>query len=594
MINGRFKSARGISLVSLVITTLVLIILANVIIYNANDDIKATKLKKMQNDIENLRDKVSSYYAQNGKIPASLVYANQQAINKIKDAGVISDAVDTGDFLVIDLSAIENLTLNRGKDFEKVKENSANVDSCTDLYIINETSHNIFYVAGITINDKTYYTDYISDDVDTDSVNLRYIDGIKIPEGYYYVEGTKDTGIVIKNNSNTQEYTWISVSEKITQVPDDLNVETSEIGDFIISVNDYQGYYKSTSDNDVVYLGIKNWSPVYDKDGKYTDKNGDTAYIPQGFQVSTTPGENKIDEGLVVKDSNDNEWVWIEVPSTVFTTATGDTDYDNIKADLIEYAKDYRESSYEDEWYEGCGLSQSNYEDLYNKMLTSVYKNRGFYIARYEAGIEGSDSNIKLARDDSSDRITESTISKLPIAVSKKNMIPYNFVYCSEAQQLASNMATENKTTSLLFGIQWDLVCKFLEIKANWDTTKTASYCIKENSASWGNYDDNTFTIYNANAKKYSSVWEAITGEKTESILLTTGASEYTKKMNIYDFAGNAGEWTLEKSISQIIGPCTGRGGSYVSKGNDSPVITRRDGSIVGEAVITAFRVALY
>ena len=36
----------------------------------------------------------------------------------------------------------------------------------------------------------------------------------------------------------------------------------------------------------------------------------------------------------VIKDKNDNEWVWVEVPKTVFTTAKNADDYNNIKADL--------------------------------------------------------------------------------------------------------------------------------------------------------------------------------------------------------------------------------------------------------------------
>ncbi len=296
-----------------------------------------------------------------------------------------------------------------------------------------------------------------------------------------------------------------------------------------------------------------------------------TAAKPDGSTIDSTTNEKT---GIVMTDSNQSEWVWVEVPATVFTSATNSTDYDNIKADLISYASDYREGkkgqgcNWNDEWYamdgetlvtastegltevqkllnNGCGLTYNEYNTNYNKMLSSIYTNKGFYIGRYEAGIVGSDEDTSLARY-SRTEITSSS----PKAVSKKDMIPYNWIRCSDAQQLANGMSTGNKTSSLMFGIQWDLVCKFLEVKGNWDTTEnTAQYYIKENSSSWGNYNSSTFTINSAKAKKYNDInnsCEDITGEKSERMLLTTGASEYTNKMNIYDFAGNEYEWTLE------------------------------------------------
>mgnify|MGYP002555665485 CR=1 FL=1 len=128
-------------------------------------------------------------------------------------------------------------------------------------------------------------------------------------------------------------------------------------------------------------------------------------------------------------------------------------------------------------------------------------------------------------------------------------MIPYNYVYCSDAQQLANEMSTGNKTSSLMYGIQ---------------------YYINEDSTSWGNYFDSIFKIDSVKAKEdNNSSYIDVTGDKPffSSMLLTTGASEYTNKMNIYDFAGNEYEWTLEKSTSTKY-YCSARGGCYGSHGN--------------------------
>ena len=63
MINTKMKSEKGITMVSLVITTIVLILLANAIIYNARDGLRLGKLENMQNarllnKIENLNETV--------------------------------------------------------------------------------------------------------------------------------------------------------------------------------------------------------------------------------------------------------------------------------------------------------------------------------------------------------------------------------------------------------------------------------------------------------------------------------------------------------------------------------------------------------
>lgn len=75
--------------------------------------------------------------------------------------------------------------------------------------------------------------------------------------------------------------------------------------------------------------------------------------------------------------------------------------------------------------------------------------------------------------------------------------------------------------------------------------------------------------------------------------MLTTGASEYSKKMNIYDIAGNVWEWTLENSFDEAQ-PGVFRGGSYNHVGIDTPVSFRskRNSDFLGNTV--GFRIVLY
>ena len=306
--------------------------------------------------------------------------------------------------------------------------------------------------------------------------------------------------------------------------------------------------------------------------------------MPSGVTIL----ENDANKGIVIRDTNNNEWVWIEVPkTTVFQDLTIDTtkelteqNYTDIKNKLIEYVGIYRKGSasqncnWTDEWYDGCGMTSDEYTSAYQKMLKSVYTYGGFWIGRYEAGIEGTTTETTNARTDSSARIS---IETSPKAISQKDAIPYNYVYCSEAQALAKEMTPNNSyTSSLMFGIQWDLVCKYLEVKG-----KLAIADINSNSTSWGNYINVTRIISSDKAKQTTNSgksWTAITGTKPASnVLLTTGASEETNKMNIYDFAGNEWEWTLENSSDSSY-PCTYRGGYYFDSGSILPA-SYRNGS---------------
>ena len=180
----KVKQEKGVTLVALTITIVMLLILTGFLIYNAQDSVYMKKLTNLYNDIDLLRGKVSSYYNQYGKLPAKVKYNNTAGLTE-----VLNDKIDTGDFYVIDLEAMQGITLNYGKDYDKIKQDQNNVDNYFDVYIVNENSHNIFYVSGVKIKEndrfKTYYTDYIT--TDNIQINLRYINDVMITHNYYYL-----------------------------------------------------------------------------------------------------------------------------------------------------------------------------------------------------------------------------------------------------------------------------------------------------------------------------------------------------------------------------------------------------------------------
>ena len=333
-----------------------------------------------------------------------------------------------------------------------------------------------------------------------------------------------------------------------------------------------------------------------------------------------TKKEGTIDTGLVIQDASGNEYVWVVVPRTTAVYATTglgkttftDADYTSIENDLKEYTKTYRGStSYSDVYYPddknvGWFADATAYNNLKNSMLKSVYENGGFYVGRYEAGI-GTNRTSNIDKNSEEKYITPSTAP-----VTKADAYPYTYVTRTQAQNLASNVNSGTKTSSLMFGVQWDLVLAFMSK----DTAKvTDTRKLTSNSTTIGNYRNSVFQL--SQTGKYatmsdwslSSTWNQSTKPTTNfvdssrnkiaqssdgnGILVTTGTSETNKVMNIYDIAGNVWEWTLEKT-SNTSGPCTCRGGSFNGAGSSGPAAVRGINSPDSSSYGIGFRVSLF
>ena len=304
-----------------------------------------------------------------------------------------------------------------------------------------------------------------------------------------------------------------------------------------------------------------------------------TPYLPEGATVDEE--HNTLENGVVIKDENNNEWVWIEVPKSIYTNTTynGGTaptsseDYAKIESTMQAYARVYRRS-YTDTFYSTAQhgfADETEYDNWKNSMLKSVYESGGFYIGRYEVGTE-------MARTSKEDALTTPLI--------QRDKYPYNFITCSQAQTLAKQLSTGGKQASLMFGIQWDLVMKFIEEKG----TKTQEE-LKTDSTNWGNYQNAEFIIERGNySTDYGETYTKVTGSYSKlssAVLLTTGATDRNSALGIYDLAGNVSEMTLEYATTSTDGPCADRGGYYNDYGSDLPAYYRSgtNASVAGYAL---------
>ena len=317
-----------------------------------------------------------------------------------------------------------------------------------------------------------------------------------------------------------------------------------------------------------------------------------------------TKKEGTVDTGLVIKDANENEYVWVVVPKSLYNNAaynlnnakkpSSSTDYANIEYCLQQYTATYRIDGWSDTHAGDTAnvgwLTSDEYTELKNSMLKSVYENGGFYVGRYEAGIA---ENRTIEGPKNSDG--KYTIEGMPTPVTKADAYPYTYVTRTQAQNLASNVNSGTKTSSLMFGVQWDLVLAFMSK----DTVKiTSTDVLTKNSTTIGNYEDNLWTITNANAQylssgKFVQCPNPFKKESNSSILLTTGADSSFSVQNIYDIAGNVWEWTLEKA-SYGSNRCALRGGSFNFNGSNNPAANRLNNTTTSAYAALGFRLSLW
>lgn len=252
------RKEKGITMISVTISVIILLIITGILVYNARDAVYIKNYNSLKNDIELLRDKVAEFYNKYGNIPA------KTRCSKIS-TGIESIFNDTelkneGDLYVLDLQVLDGITLNYGKDYEIVKDMEKVEDYYPNLYIIHKTTHNIFLLGGVETKEgnttKIYYTDYATPD--QTKVDFRYVDGIKIPDGYHYIGRNDEGNIAIgtsleedfSNDSETQ-YVW----QKTNEISQDVVLgEGQSLEEYTKSVQKYQGFYINKKTKKIVYL----------------------------------------------------------------------------------------------------------------------------------------------------------------------------------------------------------------------------------------------------------------------------------------------------------------------------------------------------
>ena len=343
--------------------------------------------------------------------------------------------------------------------------------------------------------------------------------------------------------SNIQDELSMYLSKKYTDNPTSFEKSSVNLsGDSMVTELPSTKKYKDKVSVVEGNLVINNSKANSDEKKWFNEVIGNTSNVKKEWKNTIASVEDGVpipkgftykegtkDTGLVIQDEKGNEFVW--VPATENT-----------------YRKD---TSFPGEAPTGDDTLPNGITDE----TADVVKYGGFYIGRYEAGVPENQTAI--------DGKSSSTSNVKGVPVSKKDAIVWTNIDYTNSKANAENMiSNEYVQTGLLTGKAWDTVCHWIKSDDELKDSRT-----------YGNY--------------YNSLAPA---KENSGIKRTAGFNENWKVKNIYDLAGNVGEWTSEAYDSYFIV----RGGSYDDGGSGDPVSYRSydDGSNTLD--FTGFRLRLY
>ena len=318
--------------------------------------------------------------------------------------------------------------------------------------------------------------------------------------------------------------------------------------------------------------------PETDENGLYTENstiNGEEGSainptIPEGFKPVNTetsswgdgtsaPTKENVNNGLVIEDESENQFVWIPVAIPVTSVeADGTTN----KAMAIRQGENYRGlfydftsggstvqegctttkvadrepdvvTEYDDKYYTYAGYNSLNemkqsLQSEYDEMMHSIEKYHGFYVGRYELGLDINNSNAPTSKKEGNGVITADNGNL------ETNMWYGLYNKCKEFAPVKDNKSV---VSSMMWGSQYDAMMNWMQSNNIDVTAKPDGINIIKNSS----YE--------------------------------TGSEAYDIVKNVFDLYGCHNEWTLGASIDCYR---IGKGG-YRYDGNNNSLVTHMD-----------------
>ena len=272
---------------------------------------------------------------------------------------------------------------------------------------------------------------------------------------------------------------------------------------------------------------LKTKGTVFKDTTTLEDTYGNQVTIPKGFKIANDSATD-VTGGIVIEDATytntiGSQFVWIPVGTGENAIKKANKETVDIALGRYSFTQNsdgtITTSEYSGSYTEDTTANHnSDYKNAIakdiEKFKTSANSNHGYYIGRYEAGVNG-------------------------FMVCKSGKGVWNWVTQYEASELSRDMyGSEAKVTSdLINSYAWDTAIVFIQ--------KCGT---ESNSSTYSKTDGLSSTGTN--------------GPQTTGTNILKVTSKVDKQCNIFDMAGNCREWTTE-TCSHSVGPCVYRGGCY-------------------------------
>lgn len=439
------KKQKGITLITLVITIVLMCIIAGVATYSGLETVASAKVTTFKAELEMIQAKVNVIYEKRKTSDNEKQYYNNlgQDINFINEQTLLQVLGGTSKegfryFSKEDLSLLELADIKQ--------DVIINFDTCEVISITGIEIDNVKYYK---LKDLPNYNWYKVEHVNKNMVAKEFI-----------IEQTKlsDSYRITIKDSNGKDINNGSLSYKLHN-NENWILNGNNMSFIVRELGIYDVRYTDTSGNSRIEQFAINCELIVDEDGN-------SIPVPIGFMHV----EGTKDTGFVIKDvsmedennptiTNGNEYVWI--PCNI-DGKEENVKYDRYAYSVVNFPQNKDEETGIIRW-KVTGYQQNEMiENSIPVESNSVRKYGGFYIGRYKVGVTGDTTLITT-----SDGSEEWTGYSKADPVIKKDTQVWNYVTRNKAIRIAENMYNKSSivVSRLCSSYAWDTVLKYIEIR---------------------------------------------------------------------------------------------------------------------------------
>ena len=474
---------------------------------------------------------------------------NELNQNKNTDIGTEISEISENQKNILDIPEIRNIIFKKNKTDEEITKiksgfrycskewikQNLELDSIKRDYLINVEKRYVISCTGVEYKNKTYY---MSEQLENGQYNVEY-NNKNSSTGSFDVNTQKEENRWKVEISNIQYDGYVSnwqVKYKLStndfwQTSNELTFYVTEQGYYDIKVVHGTEIELETNKTLIGDLVADNVNKIISekKNTELLDENGNKIVVPAGFKIvsdDTTNNAQTVEQGIVVEDEKENQYVWI--PCTTEESETKlqykrtewEVEDDNeTKASKDELTLENSICSDDDI---ANGLTTERKKEIVEqvkKEKLSISKYGGYYIGRYEVGNKDNTAVIKAEQE------------------------PYTDIVWYQAYELAKEIGGgKGATTYLCSSYAWDTAINFIQ------------------NNGFPYYAESRDGSYNENWIDMTVTWNG--GSKLAGTAERLPTGQTTAKCNIFDMGGNVLEFTTEV-IPNTSEPVVLHGGNY-------------------------------